>query len=47
MGRVVSEYLLLGGGGITKVVDQATFAEAWRILLPDHLKGLQYRPMLL
>lgn len=47
MGRVVvSEYLLLEGG-ITRMVDQAPFAEAWRILLPDHVKGLQYRPTLL
>ena len=40
-----SDYLL--NGAVTGVVDQAPFAEAWRILLPDHLKRLQHRLILL
>lgn len=39
--------LLEGEGGFTGMVDQAPVAEAWRNLLPDQVKGLQYREMLM
>lgn len=29
-----------GSGGVTRMVDQAPVAEAWRILLPDHVIGV-------
>ena len=29
-----------GGGGSNRAVDQAPFAEAWRILLRNHLNGV-------
>lgn len=35
------------GGGVTRMVDQAPFAETWRILLPEQVKGVQYRRVLL
>ncbi len=41
----VSTVLTLVNGAVTGL--EAPFDEAWRILLPDHLKRLQYRASLL